>query len=392
MTYDYLSLNFAPVTGIVFLLIFLRQNSSLDKRIKHIFYALVSLELLEILTYSLELWTSTFEHPTFLRVLLSVIGYIVRPILIYLIVILHLRTNNQKYLKQIAAIPMVVNAVVICSAFFNGWAFYYSADNSFYRGPLGYVPHITLIVCLAFIIILGIKGMHESKSFETFIIVIMALFIVFSIAVETIFDARSIGRTAIVLSTVFYYMFFQTQVYKSTISQDFEIRKALELDSKTDFLSGLLNKKAFEEKVSDILESQSYKSAAFVFVDIDHFKDINDRLGHMIGDHAIVNAAAKLKGIFRHSDILGLFGGDEFCIFLPDISLDILKERLGKAVNVLNEEYTENEVCVKVSASIGAVFISGINGYYHKLLSAADRALYQAKENGRNRFVIHSEG
>ena len=91
MAYDYFTINFTSVSGFIFLLIFLYANAALDRKIKRIFYIMLFVEFIEMLTYSLELWTTTFEMLSQARLWLSAIGYSVRPIIFCLMLMLAAR-------------------------------------------------------------------------------------------------------------------------------------------------------------------------------------------------------------------------------------------------------------------------------------------------------------
>lgn len=165
-------------------------------------------------------------------------------------------------------------------------------------------------------------------------------------------------------------------------------KKNLEMKTRMDSLSGLLNKNTFEEEVRQYIDENTAVSSAFVFVDMDYFKNVNDLLGHAMGDQVIKDTAVKLQVIFANCDLVSRFGGDEFCIFVKDIPSETLADKLNFAVDKLSDVYTNNGVRVSLTASIGAAYCSSPSIEYDKLLDCADRAVYQAKENGRNQYVI----
>lgn len=168
-------------------------------------------------------------------------------------------------------------------------------------------------------------------------------------------------------------------------------RKELEEKSRTDPLTGLLNKGTFYEEACAYLKTAK-GNTALVFIDVDNFKLINDNLGHMTGDQAIMDTAKKLQIIFSNYDILARFGGDEFCILLKEIPESTLAAKLSWAVEKLRVTYQTNDLSVDSSASIGAVNTYGRSTDLNTLLEHADKALYRAKENGKNQFIIYQEG
>ena len=173
------------------------------------------------------------------------------------------------------------------------------------------------------------------------------------------------------------------------------IRNAEQLErlASTDPLTGLYNRRHFlvalEAEWSRF--QRYYRSLSVLMVDIDHFKSINDRYGHAVGDEAIkAMADACLQGK-RKSDIVGRVGGEEFAILLPETSLSrarIVAERIRKRIAA--QTLKAHEAHFQISASIGVaealVSMSGMDA----LMIAADQALYQAKAQGRNRCICWS--
>lgn len=172
------------------------------------------------------------------------------------------------------------------------------------------------------------------------------------------------------------------------VDEEVKERKYLEFKSRTDMLTGLLNKQTFEKEVRQYVESNSAESSCFVFIDMDHFKDVNDKFGHSVGDQVIKDVAKKIQLLFANFDSVGRFGGDEFCVFVKGIPRDTLIDRLRFAVKKLEEEYTYGGDSVKISASIGAAYCKCGNISYKELMDIADKAAYQAKDNGRNCYII----
>lgn len=389
MTYDYLTINFAPVAGLIFLLIFLLANSNLEQKIKNIFFLLIGLEALEALVYSLELWTSTFEDFTRWRTLLSAVGYSLRPMIIYFIFHLAARNSSEKFAKKIWALPMLLNIVISFSAFVTDMAYSYTPSNRFLRGPLGYAPHAVLFFYLICILSIVVKDYKGQQKFEAIFIFAMAILIISSVLLEAIYSIRSMGRTATVMSTIFYYMFFQTKIYKTDMLEGQRLRLMLERENRIDGATGVLNKKTFITQAEKILEQSPGDSVAFIFLDLDHLKDLNDTFGHYMGDIAILDAASKIQRAFDGEDLIGRFGGDEFCVMLTNISKDVLDVYLGQTLKNLRAEYTDGEQTISVTASIGAAYIASNQGIdYTSLMQAADEAVYEAKNTGRDRYVL----
>jgi diguanylate cyclase (GGDEF)-like protein len=124
------------------------------------------------------------------------------------------------------------------------------------------------------------------------------------------------------------------------------------------------------------------RPVALLMVDVDHLRDINTTHGHVAGDRALVGVAEALKLATRDYDVAARFGGDEFCVLLPETDLDgalVVAERMRALV-----EETTRDADVRVTVSIGAVAHRGSGVTAETLIAVADRAAYQAKASGRN--------
>ena len=156
-----------------------------------------------------------------------------------------------------------------------------------------------------------------------------------------------------------------------------------------DALTGLYNRKFFEQTAGSTLEKGILSSAAIIFVDIDDFKIINDTLGHMVGDDVICSIAKRLLGSFRHTDVVARYGGDEFVIFVNGISRADLTKRLQQLCESFRFPYRNGNIEYPVSTSVGAALFPDDGKTYLQLLDHADSALYVAKRQGKNQFVFY---
>ncbi len=127
-----------------------------------------------------------------------------------------------------------------------------------------------------------------------------------------------------------------------------------------------------------------------VFLDVDHFKWVNDHHGHIVGDQVLQNIARLISECARETDVCGRYGGEEFCILMPFTNkkeAEALSERLRCHIanSILHQEHR-----IKGSVSLGVAEISDTMANYSDWLSIADEALYLAKKQGRNRTVVAS--
>ncbi len=167
--------------------------------------------------------------------------------------------------------------------------------------------------------------------------------------------------------------------------------------SLTDPLTGIGNRRHLEEQLQKTLSLIRRHNGALscLFIDIDKFKLINDRLGHPAGDEVLKELARRIRGELRNDDIPARFGGEEFVLILPNAEKQDAKaiaERIRLAAASKAFALPEKEFC-DVTISIGGYTVSGIESgqsladLSHFILSQADLALYEAKEKGRNRVI-----
>lgn len=166
----------------------------------------------------------------------------------------------------------------------------------------------------------------------------------------------------------------------------------------SDPLTGIMNRRAMVKQIEyEIARAQRFNTPlALLLVDVDHFKAYNDRMGHVLGDVALKEIAAALKNNIRKVDSLARFGGEEFCVILPQSDINAAREvasKLCEAVRALKLRGVEKQELGYLSISIGITVVAGDQDNLEEelavtdLVAAADHALYEAKRLGRDRFV-----
>jgi diguanylate cyclase (GGDEF)-like protein len=166
-------------------------------------------------------------------------------------------------------------------------------------------------------------------------------------------------------------------------------RDVVRLLADHDALTNVLNRRAWSERACAVLAIDSPRPIAMLFLDLDHFKLLNDRQGHNTGDRALVAVAKALANELRPSDLLCRYGGEEFVALLDNTDADQaiqVATRLCRRVHRL--EISVNDESLLLSISIGvAMHRDGDN--VESLVERADQAMYNAKLNGRNQVVLY---
>ena len=174
---------------------------------------------------------------------------------------------------------------------------------------------------------------------------------------------------------------------------DISLRKASEAlirqQAYFDTLTGLPNRRMLRDRLEQEIKkcNRDGLQLALLFIDLDHFKEVNDTLGHDQGDLLLVEAGRRIQASVRQSDTVARMGGDEFTVILAELpNSDHLEGILQKILRTLGQVFQLGNEQVFVSASIGITIYPVDVGHIDDLLKAADQALYVAKGAGRNRF------
>jgi len=164
--------------------------------------------------------------------------------------------------------------------------------------------------------------------------------------------------------------------------------------SRTDMLSGLANREALNERLGFLLSlaKRDHTEFALLFLDLDHFKNVNDSLGHKVGDILLQELSAKIQHILRDNDIVARVGGDEFVIVLSQYASTIeLTQVIDRIQDSIKNPFVIDNNLIEITSSIGIAFYpkDGVNEV--ELLRNADIAMYQAKKEGRNQYHFFTE-
>ena len=346
--HEFVHENFVIVVNILFLLVFLKTNTVLDKSITKKFLISIAILIVVVIMENIDYVLSFRSTPTMLRTITTMIGHILRPYIIYVVIlILAYETKKERLL---IAIPAIFNTIVELSALFGGLAFAYNEANEFVRGPLGYVPHICSALYLVLFLNLSVRFFKERNYMEAGIILAMVIVCGIAVTLESVWGHYGVLRTAISLSITFFYLYFCTQSFKR------------------DALTKVLNRHCF------YLDSDKNKGKmmAVLSVDLNNLKKINDIQGHAAGDEAIYTTADCIRKNLIKGCTLYRTGGDEFMVLCQKNAATV--EQLQAMIENIYAEMKKTPY----QCAIGmAEYIEGES--FNSLCARADEAMYQKK-------------
>jgi diguanylate cyclase (GGDEF)-like protein len=261
--------------------------------------------------------------------------------------------------------------------------------------PPTYTQHIAtdVLIVIAGYLIIPNQLSHRLLIATTFSLSTLALFlsgrrladpVTANLIWETMILTNVIG---IVVSTRFYRL--RRRQYLAWVELE-RVRDELHVMATVDGLTGVMNRRRFLEIAeTELARSRRYgRPLSMIAVDLDHFKDVNDTLGHAAGDDVLAALARTLQDQTRRQDVVGRIGGEEFAVILPETTGEAaveLAERMR--VNLSAVKLAVGGVPLTVTASLGVVQVRATDRTVEAALQRADAALYQAKRGGRDRVA-----
>lgn len=172
------------------------------------------------------------------------------------------------------------------------------------------------------------------------------------------------------------------------IDKEKRIHSQLEEKARRDPMTKLLNKQALREEIEEFFSEKPEGIHAFMVIDIDNFKKINDTFGHFFGDAIIKEIADKIMERFRGMDIIGRVGGDEFVVCMKYTTVEHAKAKAASLCESVQKKYIGNRAERTVTCSVGISFFGEDGMDYETLFRKADMAMYQAKVKGKNGYQV----
>ena len=352
MIKELIEINYASVVILLFFLVFIFTNDYFTQRIRTLFLLADVLLLCLVVVDSIEYWTASLDTLTPLRILMSAIGYSIRPVIIYVVILLLGNAKGKKYAW--ISIPLIVNTLIAFSAFFVDYAYSYTMDNQFVRGPLGYFAFVTSGFYEIVLLICTVKLYKSVKITETIISVVVLFTFLVAILMESVWKYEGMINVSGAVALTFYYLYLNTQQFKR------------------DPLTNVLNRRCF------YMDAEKLKAnlSAVISIDLNDLKKWNDEYGHAKGDEAICTIVRCVEAVLPSNCYLYRVGGDEFmllCFNQPKAIIEQLKNQIKEKVSQ-----------TAFSCAIGVAY-SDEQTDFNKLCSQADKDMYEDKQQMKQR-------
>ena len=259
---------------------------------------------------------------------------------------------------------------------------------SFYGGlnPLGGIGWYFILLMITFFL----KGHKEGGI----IFVISLVTIIYISYFKHLFTEIEIFLGMIPFLGSLFFMYFFEKINKTLKYTIQEQKELFQYQAQYDGLTKIPNRALFLDRLSQSIKSakRSKTRIAILFIDLDNFKKINDSLGHHIGDSVLVEVAKRLNIQIRESDTVARLGGDEFAIIIDNFNdIKIVNTIVTKLFHSMTEPYECNGNDIEFSLSLGITIFPQDSENMETLLQNADKAMYKAKNDGKNTYYFYSK-
>lgn len=297
---------------------------------------------------------------------------------------------GEKMLKRAYAVMSLslMCVILITVSQFNGMIFYFDENNLYHRGS--WYEIIQCAVVAQIIIVFTIYAQYRKRLSRAVSYSIIAFFVMATATtIPVVFGAKlSLQNFAVVMATLLIFAIDYIDISQS-LGESQEAYAEADYAARHDSMTGMLNKNAGLREINDyILSMREEDEAALCFVDIDDFKNINDKYGHITGDYWIKEIAHLMYGVCRRTDVLCRFGGDEYLMLIKGVSNPEVIQAKATLLNSQLKEKSEEEGQV-VHVSVGTCTMKGKGYTTQAAIESADAALYECKRRGKNTCVVN---
>lgn len=316
MIFDLIENNFVTVVITSFLILFVFTNNNFEKKTNRLFLAAAFCILILIVEEAWEAQLALAETPILLRNVLSAIGYSLRPMIPYFLIMIVKKYTKAQFVLM--SIPLVFNTLVSFSSLFCRLAFWYTPENEFVRGPLGITPFLVAAFYIAILLFHTTREWRKGGFKEALIVSAIVLLAFLSTVMESLFGFRFIQNPSMATSITFYYLFLHSN------------------QNNRDPLTGALTRRRF------YLDAGKYHSTltAVISLDLNNLKTLNDQYGHVEGDKALVTVTDVIKRYMGIRASIYRIGGDEFMILCYKLNEEAVQKMISKIqVDLENTKY-----------------------------------------------------
>ncbi len=348
---ELLMINYATLTMIICLMIFIMTNTYFHKNVRMLFLTACLMTIGLTIVDSVEYWTQSLTYPTTLRIWMSAFGYSLRPAVIC--IVLQLLSKDRKRARWLM-IPLIFNTVIAFSALFTDIAYSYTADNQFERGPLGYFAYVTCAFYLMMLLYYTVRMYTFFDISETYIAVAVVVMFFIATALEAIHKCEGLINATGAVALVFYYLYLNTQMFMR------------------DTMTNALNRRCF------YLDAQKNRLhlGGVISIDLNDLKKWNDEYGHAKGDEAICTLSRCIFKVLPRGCHLYRTGGDEFMV--------LCFEKNESEVHTLVKAIQEEVKMTPFSCAIGMTYDTDKEVDFQKLCARADKEMYENKFKMKN--------
>lgn len=357
MVFELIENNFVAVVITSFLILFVLTNNNFEKKTNRLFLAASFCILILIVEEAWEAQLALADKPVLLRTVLSAVGYSLRPMIPYFLIMIVKKPTRTQFV--LISAPLVVNAIVSFSSLFCRVAFWYTPNNEFVRGSLGVTPFLIAAFYVAILLVQTTQYWRKGGFKEALIVSAIVLLAFLSTVMESLFGFQFIQNPSMATSITFYYLFLHSN------------------QNNRDTLTGALTRRRF------YLDADKYHTtlSAVISLDLNNLKTLNDKYGHVEGDKALVTVTNVIKKYMGTHVSLYRIGGDEFMILCYKMKEEAVREMIGRIRSDL-----EN---TKYRCAIGYAMYSH-QLHFDSVCQKADNIMYEDKRRMKSGSPVQS--
>ena len=354
-----------------FMCILTKLSESLNKKQKQGFFfafALIAvISVLEVVTLAVD---GTPAGYRWLNILSNYLGFGLSPgVCLCLVYVMDRKKRMNRWFR----------AAVCCEACYllflalsipAGLVFSVSADNVYSRGQYFYIYIIMYFAAIVYLSVSTFVTAREFQNRSRALIYPLMFFLLIETIIQVTLPDLHVTWLCVTLLSVLYFIYCS------------------EMWNQLDALTGLLNQNSYLNRTAEMRR----RGGVLVVFDVDDFKQINDRYGHLSGDTALADAGSHLRGAFRKNDLVCRWGGDEFIVYCDDITQASLARRVGALCGKPWTTKVRGDTSIELSASAGVVLVPKQGTDFKTVYDRADTALYRAKSQGKAHFCFYDPG